>query len=614
MGLLWRSFALILFLTLQWVTKSQAPPCQTPESKCDFVCDCSDCSDEQNCGYSGEGFTCDFEEAGICGWSDESLNAAYIWERRQRGGALPDSGPSSDYTTGTALGWFMGVSAVKTDSVSTAVLISPQIKESSPTCRLRLRYFLWDSGLRLAKSATEGILGHTGLGSTSLWASVLHQDSREAVVWRPEVNSIRGWREAVIFLGRIPTTFQIRLYSKRSEGQRGDVAIDHLEFLDCALPAPLPGKDCPAGTLACKRGGCVEQRQVCDGTDDCGDKTDEENCGAYNVCDFEADLCDWDLRTLSKLAWVRTSQDNISTTDPLKGPGRDHSTNSVSGSFLYVTLPDGDLINDWASFQSPLLEISNSSQPCKMVMYTHQFGPRSGGLTVLVADKKIYPIWERGGALGDVWVKAEVEITTDSPFYIVVMAAIRDFLYGGIAIDSIVLSPECRITTANYSGAAFPKPPKDPCTEPNKICDFHRDCEGAEDEAKCGDFSYAEGSSGWTDASIGSQGWLLHRNATAKDEFLFVAEAPGQQLTEAQTRTPLLGPSGPACTLSFDFGLTGNLDHIGELSVGVIDSWSGVRTKLWEFGGKTGTEEEAWWHADVPVGARKHRFQVSFYI
>lgn len=52
----------------------------------------------------------------------------------------------------------------------------------------------------------------------------------------------------------------------------------------------------------------------------------------------------------------------------------------------------------------------------QMVMYTHQFGPRSGGLTVLVADGEIYPVWERGGALGDVWVKAEVEIVTDSIF------------------------------------------------------------------------------------------------------------------------------------------------------------------------------------------------------
>ncbi|MED6250297.1 hypothetical protein ATANTOWER_028770 [Ataeniobius toweri] len=248
-----------------------------------------------------------------------------------------------------------------------------------------------------------------------------------------------------------------------------------------------------------------------------------------------------------------------------------------------------------------------------MVMYTHQFGPRSGGLTVLVADRLIYPVWERGGALGDLWVKAEVEIVSNSPFQILIMAAIRDFDYGGIAVDSIVLSPECRLSSENSTLEKLPNPPKHPCIDdPEKMCDFHPDCADAEDETQCGDFSYAEGSSGWTDTSIGSQGWILYKNSTTKAEYFYVAEAAGQQLTEAQTRTPLLGPTGPACNLSFDFALTGSLDHIGELSVRVIDSLLGLRPKLWEYSGKMGAEEEeeaAWHHADILLGVRKNRFQ-----
>lgn len=53
-----------------------------------------------------------------------------------------------------------------------------------------------------------------------------------------------------------------------------------------------------------------------------------------------------------------------------------------------------------------------------MVMYTHQFGPRSGGLTVLVSDRFINPVWRRGGSLGDLWVKAEVEIVTNETFQV----------------------------------------------------------------------------------------------------------------------------------------------------------------------------------------------------
>ena len=53
-----------------------------------------------------------------------------------------------------------------------------------------------------------------------------------------------------------------------------------------SIPSPLSSSSepsaagvCADGMLQCARGGCVDQRQVCDGTDDCGDSTDEQNCG-----------------------------------------------------------------------------------------------------------------------------------------------------------------------------------------------------------------------------------------------------------------------------------------------------------------------------------------------
>ncbi|KAL0163016.1 hypothetical protein M9458_042412, partial [Cirrhinus mrigala] len=74
------------------------------------------------------------------------------------------------------------------------------------------------------------------LGDTPLWGSVWHIDGEEAVVWRPESTSVRGWREAIIYLGRISGPFHIQLNSRRIEGKQGDVSIDQMEFLDCALP------------------------------------------------------------------------------------------------------------------------------------------------------------------------------------------------------------------------------------------------------------------------------------------------------------------------------------------------------------------------------------------
>ncbi|XP_053334693.1 apical endosomal glycoprotein [Clarias gariepinus] len=584
---------LTLLLTVQWVFTLERSGCTG--SRCDFVCDCFDCSDEQDCGYRGRDFVCDFEDVSMCGWTDKSAEGdGYRWERRQRGNPLPSSGPSSDYTVGTSTGWFMAVTSVNANSTRTAVLVSPTMNQSSPTCRLQLRYFMWD-------------LSFSVLENSSLWAEVWTPEGQTTVVWWPESSSVRAWREGIIFLGRIPGPFQIQLRSQRSNGRSGDIAIDQLEFMDCALPEGTGV--CGLGLFQCRLGGCVDEHAVCDGTDDCGDGTDEEKCGEYMHCNFEEDQCGWDLRSFSSLKWTWTSQVNISLSEALKGPGRDHSTNSASGHFLYVTKP-AVFKQDWASFQSPPLEPTSSLRPCRMVMYTHQFGGISGGLSVLVAEKKIYPVWERGGSLGNLWVKAEIEFVVNSTFQILFVAAIRDQAYGGIAVDDITLSPDCRLANASVLPESFPKPPKKPCAEASKICDFNLDCTNGDDEAQCGDFSYEQGGKGWTDTSIGNQGWRLMNDT---DVFLYVAEAAGQQQTEAQTRTPLLGPSGPACTLSFSYSLTGNNTHIGEVSVIVVDSVLGFLPRLWEFAGRTGeNQEESWVKEEVYIGARDHRFQLEF--
>ncbi|KAL2099479.1 hypothetical protein ACEWY4_003873 [Coilia grayii] len=540
----------------------------------------------------------------MCGWTGSSTEEPYRWERRQRGSTFHESGPSCDYTTGTDLGWFMGVTSVSSDSNHTALLTSPMMQQTSVTCRLVIRYFIWDSG-------------HTGFKAFPLWGSILRQDGHRATVWRPEMTSIRGWREATVFLGRTPIPFHLQLHSTRNQGRRGDLAVDQLEFRDCALPRPSSVSGCLQGWFECLRGGCVERRQVCDGTDDCGDGSDEDECTSANgywFCDFDEDLCGWDLRTISALKWRVWNQANISLSDPLKGPGRDHSTNTVSGNFIYVTKPDNwtTLTADWSSFHSPLLEPTNSTHPCKMVMYTHQFGPRCGGLSVLVAGEQIYPVWERAGSLGDLWVRAEVDFVINSTFQILFVAAIRDREYGGIAIDNIMLSPGCRRSDGKPPKPSWPKPPSHPCTDQLELyCDFHKDCSRAEDEAQCGDFSYAQGSSGWTDTSIGSQGWMLTTTDTG-ERYLSIVAAPGQQLTEAQMRTPLLGPSGPACSLSFSYRLIGRNPHIGSVALGVVDSVLGHQPKLWEFSGRTSESARDWKTQMVYVGVRSHRFQLEF--
>lgn len=61
----------------------------------------------------------------------------------------------------------------------------------------------------------------------------------------------------------------------RGRTYRGDIAIDDIQFVGCALP-PV-SNSCPEFT--CARKSCVKNDYVCDYNDDCGDNSDESRCG-----------------------------------------------------------------------------------------------------------------------------------------------------------------------------------------------------------------------------------------------------------------------------------------------------------------------------------------------
>lgn len=73
----------------------------------------------------------------------------------------------------------------------------------------------------------------------------------------------------------------IPLSGTRGRSYSGDIAVDDIQFVDCALP-PV-AKSCPEFT--CTRKSCVKNDYVCDYNDDCGDNSDERACGT-TICLF----------------------------------------------------------------------------------------------------------------------------------------------------------------------------------------------------------------------------------------------------------------------------------------------------------------------------------------
>ena len=65
--------------------------------------------------------------------------------------------------------------------------------------------------------------------------------------------------------------------AQRTFSTLGDIAIDDISFNGCGLPPVLPS--CQPDEFRCARGSCVPMDRVCDFSDDCGDYSDENDCG-----------------------------------------------------------------------------------------------------------------------------------------------------------------------------------------------------------------------------------------------------------------------------------------------------------------------------------------------
>ena len=47
------------------------------------------------------------------------------------------------------------------------------------------------------------------------------------------------------------------------------------------------GADCLAGQFVCDNGRCLDRTQQCNRVNDCGDNSDELNCGVYKVKEIQ---------------------------------------------------------------------------------------------------------------------------------------------------------------------------------------------------------------------------------------------------------------------------------------------------------------------------------------
>ncbi|XP_039575775.1 apical endosomal glycoprotein-like isoform X3 [Passer montanus] len=566
----------------------------------------------------GTPFTCDFEDSD-CGWQDVGTST-YGWVRGRASLATWGMGPHSDHTVGTDLGWFLVTTSPPAKTVATAWLRSPEMREAAATCEIRTWYHLSGSC-----ESTQGcpvpraLLGlPSGLNQTErpvLRLAVAHKD--EVVeLWQSPERSSEGWHQLVAYPGRIMEQFQLIFSLTQPPTCGAEVALDDIMFRNCGLPE-AGQQACGAQESRCQRGSCLAQRRFCDGTDDCGDSSDESaaQCKNFTRCSFDYDLCGWET-VAGPPVWGRNTSLNLGTSYSI--PTRDHSNNSRAGFFLHVSSDPTAQTGGTAQLSSPTFQATNS---CSLVLYCHLHGSATSNLRIsYVTNSTKHLMRERTGDLGSCWVRERVDFNVMDPFKVLIEGVAGRG--GTVAIDDLILSQGCvkeqekpLVTLPSQAGAgpcaaAEVACDSGECIAAELACDFADTCADGSDEKRCGTTTFESGAGGWHDVSVGRLRWGL-QEVTESDTFLtgtFLAlqTGEGQMVGPAKARSPLLGPSGPACTMEMSYHI--HSDPQGFLAISVTDHTTGTTQLVWQTqrrGSTTGGRVR------VPLGERSRPFQVE---
>ncbi|KAM5145693.1 apical endosomal glycoprotein [Mantella aurantiaca] len=549
--------ALLLLTLCSSATAASSSWCEVPEhSQCNFICDCWDCSDERNCGYHrdsqvwGIPFSCDFEYD-RCGWNDISTSS-YQWVRDRRSSSMWGSRHHGDHTLGQKWGWFMAAEGHSGKSATLAQLQSPILREAAATCEIHIHYHMWSS----ASSQVNGSLSVQLMDNTQTYT-----------LWESSRSSVLSWRRAVIYTGRISKEFQVIVTASRDALSWTDIAVDDIEFRHCALSDVR--QHCVEGHYHCARGSCVEDSARCDGTDDCGDNSDEANCDT-NKCSFEEGTCGWESN------WERV--------DGFKSrPGRDHTANKRSGFFMRA------LQNSTTASKliSPQLQ-ANGNVSCFLVFYYLLDGSSSSSLVIRDSGDKV--LLEKKGYRGPVWLREKIVLQYVNQSFQITFEGVAGGEEGTVALDDLILSSGCKVVNSSKQFES-PLPPEK--TEIN----------GRESCNTVEWFDFRKGMERWTDVSIGRIKW--ENSKEGDGTYLSVMKAEGNLNTHAEISSPLLCSVGPTCVLNMTYYF--NSGPTGFLNLRAWNPQLGTHSHTWH---GTGERSTSWNTVAIPLGEMKQPFQL----
>ncbi|KAM5235404.1 MAM and LDL-receptor class A domain-containing protein 1 [Ctenodactylus gundi] len=583
--------------------------CIAEDRLCDFVNDCADNSDETTSICNPSSGRCDFE-FDFCSWKQEQ-DDDLDWQLKASGVSEASTEPAVDHTMGDSSGHYILIkSYFLQQPMKAARITGPVISKRSKNCKIIFNYHMYGNGIGALTLIQVSVSNQTKV--------LLNLTKEQGNYWRRKELSLFGDED-----------FQLMFEGRVGKGYHGDIALDDIVLTKNCLSlhhsgkevaVPFPTGNCPYGYGECQNGKCYRLEQSCDFVDDCGDNTDESECGGS--CTFETGWCGWENSLAENFDWILGTGSHQSLRPP-----KDHTLGNENGHFMYLEATPVGLRGDKAHFKSSMWQ--ESSAACTMSFWYFISAKATGSIQILIkTEKGLLEVWQESTANPDNhWQKADILLGKLRNFEVIFQGIRTRDLGGGAAIDDIEFK---NCTTVGETSEICPEATDflcqdKKCIASHLVCDYKADCSDGSDEANCehyantpGSCSFEITSENWTTAcgltqdseddlywAIGSR---LPAEALSVDSdhtpgsgrrFLYVNGSSPKEGATARVITAKYFPASlGVCTLRFWYYIA-KAQNMGILKIYIIEE-SGLNILVWSVVGPKGT---GWTYAHVALSS-----------
>lgn len=572
---------------------------------CDFSKDCLDGSDESDVICQSYYGRCSFE-SGICNsWELESGTEINwkIFVHENSGSALL---PRFDHTS-FGHGRYLTTEKKHPSKFHQKARVASYviIGTSSNDCLIRFWYYL------IGQNNSINVYRRNNYHKDGL--EFLSSFKTNKKVWD------RG--EVAVNIKKQENDFKVVLEGEHDFGT-GSVSLDDLSMTrscyesENELPGepigpPTPPNDCSPYKFQCKNGNCYSRLEHCNFIDDCGDGTDEADCGTD--CNFEDGTCGWYNPPGYRAQWIIATSSDIKSR--VSGPTVDHSFRNESGHFIYPGKGNFGKPTDMAQFHSKVYLKSGSS--CTFNFWYHMYHKRSeiiGNLRILIKtsnkQEQILTIWDLYGNQGNKWHQAVAEIGQQSEFSIVIEAIRGNASENKISIDDIKFeSCSADHIPVECSSDEWMCKKKSQCIKKWQLCDKSFDCKDKTDELNCeqqtGDcnfdnlnwietcqwefwpvktFNWSQANQSWSEKT----GPPYDHNIQTQGYYIYIYASNQSEGDSAAISTPSFPASEGKCHLRYWYFMHGS-KSMGKLIVSIYGN-KGQIIPIYEIKGPIGKE------------------------